>query len=87
MRSKQEIASIRTRKLQRIPILKQVMQEQMRSMAKALDSIPDTEQIVLAVSLVYYHSWEDTTGLPDQIVMKGTRHDLISGAPIPTEEF
>ena len=52
--------------------------------ASSLTSVPDTEQVVVALRLLYY-PWEDTKGLPGQIVMKGPRKAALTGN-IQTEE-
>jgi hypothetical protein len=48
------------------------MQEMWADSASTLTMVPSNEQIVLAVRLMY-KSWEDTKGLPGQIIVKGTR--------------
>jgi hypothetical protein len=60
------------------------MQGMWKDAALALTSIPDSEQVVVAVR-VLYQPWEDTGGLPGQIVMKGSRKAALSG-DIQTEE-
>ncbi|MGC9952154.1 MAG: hypothetical protein ABSF64_37905 [Bryobacteraceae bacterium] len=85
-----EIARIRDRKLQRLPLLKQKMREMLAASAASLDNMPPGEQVVLAVSLFHY-SWEDYSGLPGQIVMQAERQKLLSNATretaIRTVEF
>ena len=73
---KEYVAKLRLRKLERVPILKKNMQEEMVAMASSLDTVPANEQIVLGVK-VLYHPWEDTTGLPSQIVMQAQRQKLL----------
>jgi hypothetical protein len=75
--SKQEIARIHERKLQRLPLLKQNMREMLVTSAAALENLPPDEQVVLAVSLFRY-SWEDASGIPAQIVMQAQRRLLLS---------
>jgi hypothetical protein len=41
--------------------------------------VPNNEQIIVAVRLLY-KPWEDTKGLPGQIVLKGSRSTGIAGA-------
>ncbi len=88
--TKQEIARIRARKLERLPLLKQNMREMLIASAAALEAVPPAEQIVVGVSLFHF-SWEDTTGLPSQIVMLGQRQKLLSRnvaeSDIHTEEY
>ena len=74
---KEYVAKIHTQKLQRVPVLKQTMREAMLSMAASLDGVRANENIVLGVSLVYFTKWEDTTGLPSQIIMQAQREKLL----------
>jgi len=50
------------------------MNSMLQSAAKDL-AVPDDQQIVVAVNFVYL-PYEDTTGLPGQMVVKGTRHAI-----------
>ena len=70
------IAKLHQRKLERLPILKKNMQEELVAMASSLDALPASEQIVLGVTL-FYHRWEDTSGLPSQILMRAERQKLL----------
>jgi hypothetical protein len=79
-----EKEKIRQRKLDRLPMLRQAMRDAWRDSAAALTSIPDNQQVVVAVRLLYL-TWEDTHGLPGEIVMKGDRRTALAGAP-QTEE-
>jgi len=79
-----EKEKIRQRKLDRLPLLRQAMRDVWRDSASALTSVPDNQQVVIAVRLLYL-TWEDTRGLPAQIVMKGDRRTALAGAP-QTEE-
>jgi hypothetical protein len=53
-------------------------------MAAACTQIPADQQLVLVVRL-YYGSWEDTTGMPAQVVMRATRASATAGK-VETEE-
>jgi hypothetical protein len=74
---KDYVVKVHTQKLQRVPLLKQTMRESMLAMAASLDGVPANENIVLGVSLVYFTKWEDTTGLPSQIIMQAERQKLL----------
>lgn len=74
--SKQEVAGVRTRKLERLPVLKTIMRESLVETAATLDALPPDEQVVFAVSLFYFN-WEDISGLPAQIVMRASKSDLL----------
>ena len=79
-----EKEKIRQRKLDRLPMLRQAMRDAWRDSAATLTSVPDNQQVVIAVRLLYLN-WEDTRGLPGEIVMKGDRRTALAGAP-QTEE-
>jgi hypothetical protein len=73
---KEYMVKLRLRKLDRVPVLEKNMREQLVAMASSLDSVPPNEQVVLGVTL-FYHNWEDTAGLPLQIVMRAARQQLL----------
>lgn len=73
---KEYLGKLRLRKLERVPMLKKSMQLEMVAMASSLDAVPPNERIVLGVTL-YYHKWEDSSGLPSQIVMQAERQKLV----------
>ena len=79
-----EKEKVHQRKVDRLPMLKQTMRDIWRDSATTLASIPESQQVVIAVRLLYL-PWEDTRGLPGQIVMKGDRRTALAGAP-QTEE-
>jgi hypothetical protein len=74
-----EKEKVRQRKLDRLPLLKQMMRDMWRDSATSLTAIPENQQVVIAVRLLYLQ-WEDTRGLPGQIVMKGDRRAAVTGA-------
>lgn len=85
-----ELARVHERKVRQLPVLKQNMREMLVASAAALENLPPNEQVVLAVSLFHY-SWEDYSGMPNQIVMQAERQKLLSNATretsIRTVEF
>jgi hypothetical protein len=63
--------------------------------AWAMETLPPDDNIVLGIS-IYYFNWEDSAGLPRQIVMKAQRKSLLTisradaagiQAAIHTEEY
>ena len=74
---KNYVVKVHAQKLQRVPLLKQTMQEAMLAMASSLDGVRANENIVLGVSLVYFTKWEDTSGLPSEIIMQAERQKLL----------
>jgi len=71
-------------RVDRLPLLKTAMKEMMRTMADSFTQLPASHQLVLAVRL-YYGPWEDTTGMPGQVVMRADRASAASGK-VETEE-
>lgn len=93
--TKEEIVKLREKKAQRAVLLKQHMRDMLLNAAWALETVPPDDSVVLGIS-IYYFSWEDSTGLPRQIVMKAQRKALITAprtntaaieSAIHTEEF
>lgn len=74
--TKEEAARHRQEKLNRLPTLRTSMKQALLGAALSLDTVPPEEQVVLAVSL-FRHSWEDMTGLPQQIVVSAQRGTLV----------
>ncbi len=74
-------ARLHKRKIERLALLKQTMRGMMIASAGLLKDLPADQQIVLGVSIFYY-SWEDTTDLPTQVVMKASRDVLLKGAAL-----
>jgi hypothetical protein len=68
----QEAAAVRQRKMQNLAALRKSLRDLWADAASLLGSIPDTDQVVVAVRLLY-QPWEDTSGMPTQIVVKGSR--------------
>lgn len=79
-----ERAQVHQRKAANLVVLKKAMREMMAAAANSLTGMPASDQVVLAVRLAY-QPWEDTTGLPNQIMMKADRKSAAAGS-IQTEE-
>jgi hypothetical protein len=77
-------ARVRKVKVERMPLLKAAMKETMRNMAAAFTQIPASHQLVLVVRL-WYAPWEDTTGMPAQVIMRADRASAAVGK-VETEE-
>jgi hypothetical protein len=78
-----EIATIHQRKLTNLTALRTALRDMWADAAASLTGMPDTEQVVVAVRLLY-QSWENISGLPSQIVVKGPRK--ASPATVQMEE-
>ncbi len=79
--SEQEKAQVRQRKLARLPAVERLMNAMLQTAAKELAAVPDDQQIVVAVKFLYL-PYEDTSGLPGQMVMQAARRTILSGAQI-----
>jgi hypothetical protein len=68
--SPEQKAKYHKTKLARVPMLEQSMRDMVQSMgASPALKLADSDQVVVAVRL-WYQRWEDTTGLPGQIVVR-----------------
>src|SRR5207249_9673892 len=74
--TKDDIAKIRAKKLERFPALRQCMRDMLLAAAASLDEVPSGEQVVVGVSLIYRPE-EDRGGMPDQILMQGVKGKLL----------
>jgi hypothetical protein len=75
--SAEELQQLREKKLKRLPDVRGAMLDAMASAASGMKSLPDSENIVVAVSLLQRH-FENNNGLPAQIVMRGVKKDLLT---------
>jgi hypothetical protein len=74
--TKEDVARLKQKKVARLPLLKKAMKQQLLDAAGSLDGLPAEEHLVLGVTL-FRHSWEDTSGLPHQIVMQAQKRALV----------
>ena len=73
-----EVASIHQRKLDHVPLLRTMMTSLMHDAGMTLLQIPLEQKIVVVVRILYM-PWENTAGLPAQIVMSADRKSAIEG--------
>jgi len=71
-----EIQDLNRQKREKLAALKTGVRQLLVEEASALPHLPAAERIAVVVSLFNYN-WEDTTGLPSQIVMQATRQALL----------
>ena len=83
--TKEMLVATRKKKLERLPLLKDAMRAQLAAAAIALEKLPAEEKVVIGIS-IFRRSWEDSTGLPAQIVMQATRKDLLTARTAPAIE-
>ena len=60
----------------RLPVLREQMKLALFDGATRFDSLDDNDRLAVAVT-VYHFAWEDTTEIPSQIVMQGTKKALL----------
>ncbi|HEV2447756.1 MAG TPA: hypothetical protein VGS58_17615 [Candidatus Sulfopaludibacter sp.] len=75
---KEEVDATHSRKLKQLPLLEKAVQNQMMSAARSLDAVPANEQFVMVVRLDY-QNWENTAGLPGQILLRADRKSVAAG--------
>jgi hypothetical protein len=72
----QEIQNINRQKREKLGTLRAALRPLLVDQAANLSQVPPNEKVALIVSL-FNHHWEDTTGLPSQIVLQATRQSLL----------
>jgi hypothetical protein len=77
--------SVHKRKLARVPVIEKLMGQMMKHTAEQLALLPENQQIVLVVKLIYY-PYEDIQGLPAQITMKADKRSAMTGQYTTLEE-
>ncbi len=70
-----EVEKIHTSKLQRVPVLRELLLVMLAAMAKAHSDVPDTEEIVMGATLFYF-PYENRDGLPAQMVVRARAGEL-----------
>jgi len=76
--TKQDIAIHKQKKIARIPELKKALAKALAEVAASpeMATVPPEEQIVLVAFLSHF-PWEDLDGLPAQIMMQGSKKQLM----------
>lgn len=77
--TKAEVTRLKGTKQLRIAVLRQKMRDSMIAAASSLDSVQLNEQIAYAVTIPY-SPWEESAGMPRQIVMQATKAALLQGS-------
>ncbi len=77
--SLKDIMAVHNTKLKQLPFLREKMRQSLlvMSASPALEGVRPGEQVVCGVTLFYF-KWEDTTGLPREILMQGEKQKLLS---------
>ena len=69
--------ALHKKKAERVPQLKTALKEALIAAAASLDPVPATDKVTIALILPRY-SWEDPTGVPLQVVVEGTKQQLLA---------
>jgi hypothetical protein len=77
--TKQDQEQVHRRKVAQLPALKQAAREMLASAAASLSTLPMDRKISVAVR-IYYMNWDDSAGLPHQIVATADRKSALAGA-------
>jgi hypothetical protein len=72
----QEVESIHERKMKKLPLLRQAMQNQMLNACKTLDGLP-LDQHVAMEAILFNFRFEDSKGLPQRIFMTAEKGKLL----------
>lgn len=81
----EQAVKVHERKIAQLPLMKKVMRDIWTEAATSLPTVPPTEQVVLALRLLY-QPWEDTAGLPAQLVMRGPRNPALASTIVIEEQ-
>ena len=77
---------VRNKRLDRLPELRKMMKEMLHLMAMTFSmQIPADQQMVLGIRL-YTAAWENSAGMPAQILMRATRAEAQAGNVITEEQ-
>jgi hypothetical protein len=74
--SREEKEHHRQKKIERLPQLRSALRAALADSAASLDTVPGDEEVVIAALLSHY-GWEDSTGLPSQIMMQAQKKKLL----------
>lgn len=70
--TKEQIEKLHAKKMNRLADLKRMIRSMLVDSATALTGVPRREQIVIGITLFRF-SWEDSRGIPAQILMQAPR--------------
>jgi hypothetical protein len=73
--SPQELASIHDRKLKKLPLLRQVMQNQLVNASKTMDGLPLSQHVAME-AILFTFSFENSKDVPQRIFMTAEKGKL-----------
>ena len=74
--NKDDIARVRAKRLERIPLLKKALRDALVATAASLDTVPSDEQISIVAFLDYF-PWEDPSTMPAQLMVQAQKGKLL----------
>lgn len=74
--SKDDIARVRAKRLERIPLLKKALRDALVATAASLDTVPADEQVSIVAFLDYF-PWEDASTMPAQVMVQASKGKLL----------
>jgi hypothetical protein len=72
----EQLEELRNKKITRLAELKNMMQTQMVDSALRLKSVPPEQRVAVGVS-IFRFGWEDSRGIPSQVLMEARRQALL----------
>jgi hypothetical protein len=80
--TKEEIATHKRVVLERMPQFRQFLRSELIQAAAMFPGEAEGDRVSIAVT-IYHYSWEDTADIPTQIVVQGTKKDLLEAKANP----
>lgn len=78
--SKDQIERLRLKKLNRLKDLQEMLEDLLVASARQLHNLDPDERVAIAASLFHF-SWENTEGLPRQLLVSARHRDLLKAHP------
>jgi len=72
----EQIEQLHVKKVARLQDLKQMMRAQMVDVALGLKTVPVDQRVAVGVS-IFRFGWEDSRGIPSQVLMEAHRRELL----------
>jgi hypothetical protein len=73
---KEEVASVRERKLKKLAQLKDAMRTMLVNASGILEGLPPSERVAME-AILFNYSWEETRGLPHRVFMSAEKQKLL----------
>jgi hypothetical protein len=71
-----ELATMRERKVKKVPVLKEAMRNFLATATSSLDAMPMNERVTME-SILWHYKWEDSKGIPERIFMSAEKQKLL----------